>query len=393
MGKKIALLAVLLVVVVGGVAFGAKMLGYFPGDVRPSEFSATFISDAMKPESVPLTLEAVAENLYVPWSIVFTSPERMLISERSGQIREIENGQLASEPVFVFPEVSESDEEGLMSLVLDPDYSTNKWLYAAVAEGAGEDIAVRVVKLLDGDGGMQEVATVIDDIPAAKYHAGTDLKFGPDGKLYISTGDATDRKIAQDLESLGGKILRLNADGSIPDDNPFPGSPVFSLGHRNPQGLAFHPESGLLYSTEHGPSVFDGPAGGDEINLIERGANYGWPEVSHNRKQEGMNDPLYVYTPAIAPASAAFYDSDVIPQFKGHFLFGALMGAALFDIQFDENNPKVILSSMKVPDIEVGRIRDVAVGPDGYVYFTTSNTDGRGKEQSGDDKIYRLRPR
>ena len=341
---------------------------------------------------VAYRVERFVTNLAVPWSIVFTSPDRMLVTEREGSIRVVNNGELEPEPLHIFPEVSSQSEEGLMGMVLDPDYQNNKKIYAAYAYPENGSLAVRVVSFIDNGSSISAIQTVIEGIPAARNHAGTRLRFGPDGKLYITTGDASDREIAQQPDNLGGKILRLNPDGSIPDDNPFPDSPVYSLGHRNPQGLDFHPESGVLFSSEHGPSGFDGPGGGDEINIINSGQNYGWPVVSHDETQEEFVSPLLVYTPAIAPASGMFYSGDIFPQFRNNFFVGMLRGEGILRVQISDADPGQVISHAPLEGIEVGRVRDVAQGPDGFIYFSTSNQDGRGTPREGDDAIYRLVP-
>ena len=227
----------------------------------------------------------------------------------------------------------------------------------------------------------------------ARFHAGCRLRFGPDDKLYISTGDATNKESAQDLNSLAGKILRINADGSIPADNPFFNSVIFSYGHRNPQGFDWHPESGVLVATEHGPSGNDGPRGGDEVNIIKAGNNYGWPIVSHEKSQEGLIDPVILFTPAEAPGSGMFYRGSVFPQFTNTFLFGVLRGEGIIQVVFDDNAAGKVVSYQKLPDINVGRVRDLVEAPDGTIYFSTSNTDGRGQVYEGDDHIYRLIPK
>ncbi len=338
-----------------------------------------------------VVVETVATELDTPWSIVFTSPERMLVTERPGKIRVVENGKLLSEPLYVFQEVSETGEEGLLSMTLDPEYPQNHLLYLVVAVPKDAGIVDRVMRFRDADTTLADAAILLDNIPAARYHAGSRVAFGPDGKLYVSTGDATDKNLAQDKKSLGGKILRLNRDGSIPSDNPFPDSPVWSYGHRNPQGLAWHPDNGFLYETEHGPSGFDGPGGGDEVNLIEKGSNYGWPLVSHEEKKEGTVAPLIVFTPAEAPASLLIYSGRQFSPWRDNLFFGALKGEGLMRLVLDPNDPKRVVYYEKLQEVDFGRIREVMEGPDGYIYFTTSNRDGRGKPVKDDDRIFRLR--
>src|SRR3989344_4260455 len=234
--------------VLGAMAVYVYWLGTLP--LRQNE------SDTIPPMSseVAYRVEEVARGLEVPWAIVFTSPSRMLVSERPGRIRIIENGTLAEKPLRTFPEVSTGGEEGLMSLALHPSYASNKYVYASYAYQSERGMWVKVIRFRDNGDSISNITTIIDAIPAAQFHAGCELAFGPDGKLYITTGDATEREIAQDKDSLGGKILRLNDDGSIPSDNPF-GTAVWSYGHRNPQGISWNSE-GELYETEHGPSGF-----------------------------------------------------------------------------------------------------------------------------------------
>lgn len=365
-----------------------------PGDVIQVEEVIEPAAPEVESPALPVEgfeLSVVAEQLYVPWSIVFTSADRMLVSERNGRIRVITNGELASAPLHVFEDISTQAEEGLMGLAVDPQYASNRYIYACYAYANGDGLKDRVVRFTDAGDTLENEVLILDDIPAARFHAGCRLGFGPDGKLYITTGDATDKNLAQDLNSLAGKILRINADGSIPADNPFEGSAVYSYGHRNAQGIDWHPVSGKLLSTEHGPSIFDGPAGGDEINNIYPGENYGWPLVSHDDNEEGLIAPVIQFTPAEAPGSALVYSGALFPAWKGNLFFGALKGAGIVRVAFTDDQAIAIAEIEKL-DINVGRIREVTEGPDGAVYFSTSNRDGRGDLQPGDDKIFSIVP-
>ena len=338
-------------------------------------------------------VETVVSNLEVPWSIVWAPDGRMFFTERPGRVRVYEKGQLVPAPVLTIPDVEESGESGLMSMALHPDFLTNRWIYLAYTFSAGGQ-RVRVVRYRETSNGLAERAVIVDDIPAARFHAGCRIRFGPDRKLYITTGDATERSLAQRADSLAGKTLRVNDDGTIPSDNPFVGQSnsrgeIWSTGHRNAQGLDWQPDTNLMFQTEHGPSGFDGPEGGDEVNIVEKGKNYGWPMVHHEQNRPGMEAPLLVYTPACAPASAAFYRGSQFPQFKGNFFFGCLRGVRVIRVVLDGRR---VVSQEDLLSGKYGRIRDVAEGPDGYLYFSTSNKDSRGTPASNDDRIMRLVP-
>jgi glucose/arabinose dehydrogenase len=350
-------------------------------DVKPVE--------KINPQNTVFKIEAFAKDLEVPWSIVFTSDNRILVNERPGKLRVIENDKLLEAPLKTFDEVSNNSEEGLMGLAIDPDYSSNKLIYISYAYKTSGEMQVKVVRFKDNGNSISDEKVILDNLPAAQYHAGCRLKFGPDKKLYITTGDAGERKFAQDLNKFHGKILRINSDGTIPADNPFANSPVWSYGHRNPQGIDWLPGTDIMWETEHGPSGFDGPGGGDEVNVIQKGMNYGWPEVSHTDSKEGMISPILVFTPAEAPASGMFYRSGKIAEFKDCFLFGCLRGNGIIVVKIDPNDRTKALSFSKIAT-EYGRIRDITEGPDGFIYFSSSNKDGRGKIQNGDDKIYRI---
>lgn len=355
---------------------------------RAGEFTQIPPSDQ---PPVNYKIQEIASNLFVPWSIVFTGNNRFLVSERNGNIRVVENNSLVQTPLGKL-DVSQSGEEGLMGLAADPDYTSTGRIFACLVAESDDALEGKVISFIDKDNKISEITTLIDKIPAAQYHAGCRLIFIPDKTLLITTGEATNKNLAQDTTSLGGKILRINRDGSIPSDNPFPNSPIWTYGHRNPQGLAYDTIHNILWETEHGPSIFDGPAGGDEINIITKGENYGWPIIHHKQKQNGLISPLLEFTPAVAPSGMLYYTGTVFPQFTNKLLFAALKGEGLYLLSTDRNNPKIIKAFEKLKDISVGRLREVIQAPDGTIYFTTSNRDARGTVRSNDDKIYQLVP-
>jgi glucose/arabinose dehydrogenase len=337
-----------------------------------------------------LRVETFVSGLEVPWSLAFTSPARLLVTERPGRVRVVEKGVLQARPLAVIGDVEERGESGLMGMALAPEYDRTGSLYLSYAYDTPKGSRVRIARYRDGGDALSEKTVILDGIPAAQYHAGCRLRFGPDGKLYVTTGDATDREIAQDLRSLGGKTLRLNPDGTIPSDNPFPGSPVYSFGHRNSQGLDWDPKSGLQFQTEHGPSGFDGPGGGDEVNIVEAGKNYGWPVIHHRQKRAGMVSPLLEYTPAVAPAGASFSRGDRMPSFRGDFFFATLRGERLIRVRLDPADRRRVEETEDLLSGLYGRLRDVVNGPDGALYLATSNRDGRGRPRPGDDRILRV---
>jgi glucose/arabinose dehydrogenase len=384
------------------VGFSALViLAYACGHPPPGRGAGEVESTSPQPEqgqtagqgAVKFKVETVVSGLEVPWSIVWAPDGRMIFTERPGRVRVFENGKLRSQPLFVVPDVEPGGESGLMSVALHPQFATNHWLYLSYAY-KGEGQRVRVVRYREDAGTLTDRKVIIENIPAAQFHAGCRLRFGPDGKLYMTTGDATERELAQRLDSLAGKTLRLNDDGSVPQDNPFVGQAnarpeIWTSGNRNGQGIDFQPGTNLCFETEHGPSGFDGPGGGDEVNILEKGKNYGWPIIHHTATRAGMESPLLEYTPACAPGSGMFYRGNAFPQFKGNFFFGCLRGTRLIRVVLDGRR---VVSQENLLSGTYGRIRDVAEGPDGNLYFSTSNRDGRGSPAADDDRIIRLTP-
>ena len=328
-------------------------------------------------------VETVAENLDIPWSIVWDPDGTIFFTERNGNVRIIQDGIVSEKPILSL-DVG-GFEGGLLGIALDPNYSENHYIYLFYTYNNLFSTENKVVRYVESNLTLSEDKVLIDKIPGGPHHDGGRIQFGPDGKLYITTGDAGNAGLAQDKNSVAGKILRINSDGSIPEDNPFSGSPIYSYGHRNPQGLDWD-ESGNLVATEHGPRQHD------EINVIVPGANYGWPDIIGSETMEGLVTPIMnTDNDTWAPSGAEFYDGNKIPQWTGKFFVATLRGNHLHMIDFDIEKNKV-LSHQKLFVGDFGRLRDVATGPDGYLYFLTSNRDGRGSPEINDDRILRIVP-
>ncbi len=335
----------------------------------------------------PLTVATLATDLVAPWALAFAPDGRIFVTERPGRLRVLTaDGELAPEPVTVIADVAATGEGGLLGLALDPAFATNRRLYLYYTYRADGGLRNRVVRYTETQGRLANRTVLLENIPGANIHNGGRIAFGPDDKLYITTGDAAQAALAQDRDSLAGKILRINPDGSIPKDNPFAGSPVYSYGHRNAQGLTWHPESGQLYATEHGPS------GNDEVNLIAPGANYGWPEAQGEAHPQPYVGPLVVYTPSVAPSGAVWYSSVLIPQWQDSLFFTTLRGRHLHRLTIDPADPQGVVDQERLYDGEYGRLRAVAQGPDGALYLLTSNRDGRGSPAPNDDRLLRIVP-
>lgn len=322
--------------------------------------------EATVPVSQP---QVLADNLQIPWSIAALG-EALYLSERPGTIVKVEEGKAERQRVELEKPLATAAEAGLLGFVLSPDFlQTNEaFAYYTYSDQTGQ--FNRIVVLQFEHNVWREKRLLLDKIPSGQYHHGGRLKIGPDGKLYATTGDAAvDPEIAQDFSSLGGKILRMNLDGSIPQDNPNPNSLVYSYGHRNPQGLAWA-SNGELYESEHGPSA------NDEINLIQVGKNYGWPIIKGLERKAGMETPLFTSgaNQTWAPSGMAYAN--------GRLYVAALRGTTVLEFNVQTGEQQEIVTGL-------GRIRDVFI-KDHQLYFISNNTDGRGNPQTNDDKLYRM---
>jgi len=378
------LLRIIPIIIVAIVAYG--IFSYMKPTVTER---STQIITLTTPQELEYDVIKVADGLQVPRAMVFTNPDRILVTERAWRIRVIQNNILDPNPLLTIPSISNQSEEWLMSIILDPDYIDNKWIYISYAYSDGETMYVRVVRFTDQWDSLEDETLIIDQLPAAQRHAGSSLAFGPDGMLYITVGDATQGERAQFIDFYNGKILRIFPDGTIPQDNMNPDYATRALWLRNSQGIAWD-SKGNMYAVDHGPSIFDGPPGGDEINYITAKGNYGRPIVSHEKTQTGMENPIAIYTPAIAPASLMIYQGSMFPQRQDHLFVGMLRGEGVLKIQIDPNNPSTVIDQEKIIDNTYGRIRFVGQAPDGSIYFSTSNEDGRGKKQIWADAIYQI---
>lgn len=328
---------------------------------------------ALKTADAGLKTEVLTQSLIYPWDIVYGPDSYIWFTERGGKISRLnpKNGVITL--VHTITEVNSIGEGGLLGMALHPQFDTNPYLFVVYDYGTTTRYKEKVVRYTFNNGVLTDPLILVDNIPASSNHNGSRLLITPDLKLLITTGDATVAANAQDTASLSGKILRINLDGSVPEDNPFPNSRIWSYGHRNPQGLVM--ANNKLYSSEHGADS------DDEINLIEKGRNYGWPNIQGfcNTTQEkafcAANDvaePLIAWTPTIAPSGLMYYNSDYIPQWKNSLLAVTLKGSKLLQLQLDESGTKITDSSESFVN-QFGRLRALCMSPDGKVYLATSN--------------------
>lgn len=321
-------------------------------------------------DPVELKDSIIADGLRFPWEIVWGPDDHIWLTERTGKISRLNPSTGALSPVITINDVVSNGEGGLLGMALDPSFASNKFVY--VVYNTGGNYREKIVRFTYNGTTLTSPLTLLDNINAASIHNGSRLLIVND-KLFITTGDANNTSLAQNTSSLNGKILRINLDGTIPSDNPIAGSAIWSIGHRNPQGLVY--ANNKLYSSEHGPS------NDDEINIIEKGRNYGWPNVegmcNTTNEQSFCNtnnvaQPIKTWTPTTAPSGMEYYNNDLIPQWKNSLLLTALKDTRLYQLKLNESGT-AIESTTEFYVSKYGRMRDVCISPTGKVYICTSN--------------------
>ncbi len=321
--------------------------------------------------------KVVVEELTIPWEVVFlpNSKGDMLITERPGRLVYIGEDR----EVIEVSGVAHRGEGGLLGLALHPKYSDNGLIYLYMTTAEGDGLSNRVERYRLQGTVLTDREVIIENIPGAPYHDGGRIAFGPDGMLYITTGDAGNKDSAQDTKSLAGKILRLDEDGGVPKDNPF-NSAVYSYGHRNAQGIAWD-KAGQLWATEHGRS--GARSGYDEVNKIIKGANYGWPLIQGDESQEGL------VIPELNSGANETWAPSGMAYLREHLVFAGLRGESLYVSDISSGRAEDLNTYLRG---EYGRLRSVTVGPDKMLYILTSNRDGRGKNEASDDRIIKVHP-
>ncbi|SCZ44865.1 PQQ-dependent sugar dehydrogenase [Afifella marina] len=354
--------------------------------------STALAQETISTQGPDIAVETVTEGLSHPWGLAFLPDGSMLVTERYGNLRHVTPAGDVSEPISGLPEVDNRSQGGLLDVTLDPDFEENRlvyWSYAELGEGGTTSTAVARGKLSDDRTKMQDVEVIFSQEPkvASSAHYGSRLVFDREGHLFVTLGERFSeafRGQAQELDSDLGKIVRLNPDGSIPNDNPYVGRDdarpeIWSYGHRNVQAAAINPGTGELWEIEHGPK------GGDELNIARPGENYGWPIISYGvnyngtpvgsgkAQAEGMAGPLYQWTPVIAPSGMVFYEGDMFPEWQGDIFVGGLASQAL--VRLDLDGEKVTHEERLLHE-RAKRIRDVVEGPDGALYLLTDEANG-----------------
>ena len=345
-------------------------------------------------DSTVIGTSTIASGLDVPWEITWGSDNHIWMTEQGGRVSRLNPTTGSIKVLLKLPDVYRKRTMGLLGMAVSRDLKTNPYVFLDYTFLEGDNILSRLVRYTYRNDTLVEPLVLLNDIPGANGHNGSRITIAPDGKIIMSTGDAQVFANAQNKISVNGKVLRINIDGTIPADNPVPGSPVWSWGHRNIQGLAYG-VYGILYSSEHGDAIED------EINIIQKGANYGWPNVEGwvdtdeektFVKTTPVTEPIKSWTPTIAPAGIEFYNSSAIPEWKNSLLLTTLKGSSLYVLKLEKNGRKIASEKIYFNQ-KYGRIRDVCVSPTGEIYISTSNRDwnpSEGYPKPKDDRIIRI---
>lgn len=348
--------------------------------------------DIFSSEKHSFTIETVVKGLENPWSIDFLPDGRILVTEKPGRLRIIENGHL-SEPVKGVPKVSAKGQGGLLDIALDPEYAKNSIIYLTYSAKGKGGVGTEVIKgeLVGNELKNTQVIFKLSPKSSTAYHFGSRLLFSNDGTLFITLGERAERERAQDIGDHAGSLIRINKDGSIPKDNPFVNNAdarpeIYTYGNRNMQGIALHPETGDVWTVEHGPQ------GGDELNLMKPGVNYGWPvitygvnyntgtKVGEGTEKPGMAQPVHYWVPSIATSSLLFYTGDKFPVWKGNAFVSSLVFGQLARLEMKNNK---VIKEERLLKGQFGRIREVQQGRDGFIYFINDDSDG---------SLFRIKP-
>jgi glucose/arabinose dehydrogenase len=355
--------------------------------------SVTSGEQVLPTEQLQLRVEQIAGGLDHPWGMAFLPDGRLLVTERPGRLRLVGPAGLDPRPVGGLPEIASVGQGGLLDVALHPQFASNRWVYLSYAGAGPEGVGTEVARGRWDGRDLQDLEVIFRMQPKSGggRHFGSRLVFDRANRLYVTLGDRGDRPRAQQLDDHAGSIIRLNGDGSVPPDNPFVDRTdalpeIFSLGNRNVQGASLHPDTGELWAHEHGPQ------GGDEVNVIRSGVNYGWPVITYGvnyvigtpigegTHKAGMAQPLHVWVPSIAPSGMTFYTGDAIPQWRGNLLVGSLKFGLLVRLVLDGEQ---VVHEERMLDGVLGRVRDVRQGPDGLIYLLTDEDQGA---------LYRLSP-
>lgn len=357
--------------------------------------ACVLVADGFGPlDTTEIRVEQVVDGLAIPWGIAFLPDGDALVSERDGDLRLVRDiaGDARLEPTAVARmDTGNSSEGGLLGIALHPDFASNRLFYLYVTIEAGGTVANRIERwrLAESNATAALDRVIYAGIPAARFHNGGRLRFGPDGMLYVGTGDARDPELSRDPQSPAGALLRLTPDGTIPADNPWPGSPVYLSGLRNTQGWDW-PVAGdasTLWITDHGPSGDTGRRGHDEVSIAKAGDDLGWPTIYSCEEQDGLVTPVLTWEEAAPPGGAAIYTGSAIPEWRGSLIVGTLGSRHLHVVRIERGS---VARHGGTLDGEYGRLREVIMGPDDELYVTTSNCDGRGDCGDRKDMILRI---